>query len=157
MRLSMLRGLLKSLLILGLLCAASAAFAQGQVAGPPNAILCNQLGTFGPTTANSVFNITSPSTSQGLQRVYICGWHVTTQASVSTESFQLLMGSISSGALNCAGGTGAQTVTPSLAVSSTAPSTDHIDFAMAQTGQGQQLCVNTIGTSMSGIIYFTMF
>lgn len=156
MWLSMLRGLLKSLLIPGLLFVANAAWAQGQVAGPPNAILCNQLGTWGPTTGNSVFNITSPSAGS-TQRVYICGWHVTTQNSQSSESFQLIMGALSSGAVNCGAAPGAQTVTPSLAVSNTAPSTDHIDFAMAQTGQGQQLCVSTIGTSIAGIIYFSQF
>lgn len=144
----------KLLLLLGLLLCPSLAFAQGQVAGPPNAILCNQMTSFGPTTGASVFSVTSPSTLQGSQRVYLCGWHITTQ-NATAGTFQIIQGVVSGG-IQC--GAQASTITPSLAVSNTAPSTDHIDFAFTQTpSTGAQVCVNSAGTSVSGLIYFTQF
>lgn len=164
---SMLRASLKWLLILSLF-SATEAFAQGQVAGPPNAILCNQAAQVTVTAVSSIFAGVSGVTGQ---RVYICGWHVTAQSSGGT--FQVITGTSSGTTINCLGGvagsgvpgTGSTTVpvstttlTPSLAVSSTAPATDHIDYAMLQGTISQPLCIAaTTLSSLAIMVYFSQF
>jgi hypothetical protein len=119
---------------------------QGQVAGPPNAILCNQGAQIGPTSAVSAFTAVTSVTAK---TVFLCGWHVT-----ATSGFAAFF-QISQGAC----GTSMAAMTPSLAVTNTAPATDHIDFAMISTGVGQSLCFsnNTLNSSVSAVLWFSQF
>lgn len=157
---SMQRGLLKSLLVLSILTGASQVWAQGGLVGPPNQILCNKTATLSPTSINSVFSLVPGVTNTN---VFICGWHFTTQSAATTQSFQILQGPSSTGT-PCGAGTGSsgmtsQTLTPSLSVSGTAPSADHIDYATIQTSlTGQQICVGVQnGSNISGVVYFSQF
>lgn len=159
---SMLQGLLKWLLILGLSFGASQAFAQGSSAGPPNAILCNQGAQLSNANTTSIFAMVSGVAGQ---RVYLCGWHVT--AASSNAIFQIITGTSSGSSINCLGGvagtgvTGAvstTTITPSLAVNNTAPATDHIDYAMVQAPTGQPLCLAvTTASSIGAMLWFSQF
>lgn len=162
----MLKSTLRALWLLPLilsLFSATDARAQGQVAGPPNAILCNQGAQINNATSTSVFSLASGVTNQ---RIYLCGWHVTTQSSGAT--FQIFTGTSSGSSINCLAGVAGtgfpgtavspSTLTPSLAVSSTAPATDHIDFAMVQGQVGAALCIGiTTLSSASAMVYFSQF
>lgn len=135
------------LLAVALLLWPSVCWAQGgAVAGPPNAILCNQTATF---TGAAALTTISGATSTSPARVYVCGWHVTSTSSTTT-TFQLETGT----GTNCAGN--AVVITPALNVTITAPSADHIDYAAWQTAQGGEVCVNAPAT-VNGLIYFSTF
>jgi hypothetical protein len=109
--------------------------------GPPNTIQCNQLtnttltGTGSPVT-------TSVLAGSASKIIVICGWHVT-ESGTTAGTFQLEYGT--------QGGpcTSPTTITPGYSVSSTAPATDHIDYASLSIPSGAQLCVITTGASTS--------
>jgi hypothetical protein len=47
--------------------------------------------------------------------------------------------------------------TPVLNVSNTAPSTDHIDFAINQSATGSGLCLTPSVATIGGIVYYAQF
>lgn len=149
----------KLLLALALALAPCAAYAQGGLIGPPNQILCNKTAVLSPTSVNSVFSLVPAVTGKN---IFVCGWHFTTQSAATTQSFMLIQGPQAGNP--CGAGTGSsamtsQTLTPSISVSGTAPSADHIDYATISTSlTNQQLCVGVQnGTNLSGIVYFSQF
>jgi hypothetical protein len=86
------------------------------------------------------------------QRIYICGWHVTSSQTTST-TFQFVAGTQG-------GPCGTPTnLTPAFSVTSNAPSADHIDYVTMQTAPGQQLCVVTTGTTVAQaiLVYYVQF
>jgi len=117
---------------------------QAQV-GPPNQILCNQTAILNAAAAGTtqlVVGVTG-------QRVYMCGWHFTTNTTAGT--FQLLVGT----GATC---TTPTNFTPAVAVSSTAPSSDHIEFASLNGAAGQSFCVTTVtSATITGQIWFSQF
>lgn len=119
--------------------------AQPTILGPANAIICN----LAPQVAVGVTGVTQIVAAVAGQRVFTCGWHVTNTASAGT--FQISMGTGS----NC--GTNNVVLTPVLNVSNTAPSTDHIDFVIFQTGQGQALCFNPSVATIAALVYAAQF
>ncbi len=127
------------------LCAG--ANAQPSIIGPPNAIQCNQGAQFAAASATT----TNVITAVAGQRIYICGWHVTSNQTAA-NTFQLEYGTGS----GCGTPT---TLTPALVVEATAPATDHTQFAVLQTVTGAQLCVVTTGTTVgtNGVIWFAQF
>lgn len=136
-----MRKLIAALFILfGLAGAASA-----QAVGPTNQIFCNKVATLavGPTT---ITQIIAAATGQAIN---ICGWHVTNTGATGTFSFQYGTGS------NC--GTGTQTLIPALNVTSTAPSSDHIDFAQFGTPISNALCVTPSVATISVVVYYAQF
>lgn len=150
---SMRRGLWKSLLILSLSFGTSAAWAQGGLIGPPNQILCNKTAQLSPTSINSIYTAVQGVTGKN---IYVCGWHITTATSgAAFFQFFVATGTTSQ---QCAAGT-AGSLTPSLSVSGTAPSADHIDYATMQTSAtGQALCVGIQnGVNESGVVYYSQF
>ena len=118
---------------------------QAQV-GPPNNIQCNQLSNLNLTgTGSSV--TTSVVAGVAGQTIVICGWHVT-ESGTTAGTFQLEYGT--------QGGpcTSPTVMSPGFSVSSTAPATDHIDYASlsvprSTAGQLNQLCVVTTGAATS--------
>lgn len=134
---------------------------MGQV-GPPNQIQCNrtaQLNVAG-ATASGVLTLDGNSGSQQVlvgslgQRINICGWHFTNQTSATQGTFQFVAG-LSSG--TTPGCTGTQVIlTPAIGVTSTAPSSDHIDYASMSLAQGLQLCVTTTGAvTITGVVFIS--
>lgn len=88
--------------------------------GPPYNPTCN-------TWFQSSYTATASApiiTGLAGKAVYICGWHVTTGNSTAQTTFQLSQGTTSLNAV---------VMTPQLNVNYTAPSTDHIDYAILQT------------------------
>lgn len=138
----------KLFLALGLVLSLFAgAQAQPSIIGPPNAIQCNQGASFAAASATT----TNVITAVAGQRIYICGWHITSTQSAA-NTFQLEYGTGS----GCSSPT---TITPALVVTSTAPATDHMQFAVTQTAVGAQFCVVTTGTTVgtNGVIWFAQF
>jgi hypothetical protein len=105
--------------------------------GPPNLIQCNTLAQASPVTATTtgLFNGVAGKI------IAICGWHVTSSQS-SPTTFQLEYGT--------QGGpcTTPVTITPAYNVTSTAPATDHVDYASLSIPSGAQLCVVTTGATV---------
>jgi len=147
-----MRRLLYALLFV--LTSAVPASAQGPIVGPGQPILC-------PFTAQA--NVTSATTTQLVagntsQRIFICGWHVTSILSTSA-TFQFTYGT---GATCATASTG--NVTPPFNVTSTAPSADHGTYASFQippTGAptGANICIVT-GTGTTGtavLLYYSIF
>lgn len=131
-------------LLLGLGLALSliaGALAQPSQVGPPNAIVCNQWASASPASATT----TSVKAGVAGQKIFICGWHVTSTQSGST-TFQLEYGT--------QGGpcTSPTTITPAFSVTSTAPSGDHQSFASIDIPAGAQLCVVTTGATVAQAI-----
>ena len=137
-----------SLSALGLgLCLALPAHAD--TIGPPNAALCNKIATFGNV---STIQILVPA-STGM-RVYICGWHVTNTAiSGTSNTFTITGGTQTSTPCD----TGTVTLTPALGVTQTAPSADHIDYAVGSTNPGQALCLTPSANTLYGLVYYSQF
>jgi hypothetical protein len=110
---------------------------QGGLIGPGNAILCNQLSQASPVTATT----TSLMAGVAGKVIVICGWHVTSNQSAVT-TFQFEYGT--------QGGpcTTPTTITPAYSVTSTAPATDHVDYASLSIPAGAQLCVVTTGATV---------
>jgi hypothetical protein len=109
--------------------------------GPPNQVICNNSAVFTGTGATA--SVTTPNANQ---RVYLCGWHITNTA--ASGSFTISYGTGS----NC--GTGTVAVTPALSVTSTAPSSDHIEYAIVSTPLNGELCVNATITTVTGVLWY---
>ena len=117
--------------------------------GPPNAVLCNGIATFGG--ASTIQTLVTAKTGM---RVYICGWHVTNSAvSGTSNTFAITGGTQTTNPCD----TGTITLTPALGVTQSAPSADHIDYAVGQTNIGQALCVTPSATTLNGLIYYSQF
>ena len=138
---------LSSLALLALLCwvVLPDRPTQAQV-GPSNQILCNKLASATLTGTGSTVTTSLMSGLTG-QTIVICGWHVT-QSGTTAGTFQLEYGT--------QGGpcTSPTVLTPAFSVSSTAPATDHIDYASlsvpkSSATQLNQLCLVTTGAATS--------
>jgi hypothetical protein len=125
---------------LWLVCAAPA-FAQGTIVGPGNIITCTQMVSVTLTGTGSSVTTSLLNGATG-KIVAVCGWHVT-ESGTTAGTFQLEYGTQGG---PCSSPT---TMTPGFSVSSTAPATDHIDFASMSTPASAQLCVVTTGASTS--------
>jgi len=134
------------LLALGLcLAVSSSAQAQGPIVGPGQFVLCPKTVTLavGPSA------ITQILAAQTGQAIFICGWHVTNTAAAGTFSLSYGTGS------NC--GTGTTTIIPAQNVTSTAPATDHIDYAFFNTPVSQALCITPSVATIAAVIYTNQF
>jgi hypothetical protein len=123
------------------------ASAQGTM-GPPNPIACNQQAIATIATATTTALVSGVAGKS----IFVCGWHVTsTQSAANTFSFI-------SGTQGTPCGT-PTSLTPAFAVTSSAPSADHIDYAHLQVPVGAQLCVVTTGATVgtSVMIWFNQF
>ncbi len=113
--------------------------------GPPNQIQCNQTAILNAAAAGTTQLVTGVTG----QRVYMCGWHFTTTTTAGT--FQLLVGT----GATC---TTPTNFTPAVAISSTAPSADHIEFVSLNGAAGQSLCVTTVtSATITGQVWFSQF
>jgi len=133
---------LSSLALLALLCwvVLPDRPTQAQV-GPSNQILCNKLASATLTGTGSTVTTSLMSGLTG-QTIVICGWHVT-ESGTTSGTFQLISGTQG-------GPCGTPTViTPGFSVSSTAPATDHVDYASLSLPMSSQLCVVTTGAATS--------
>jgi len=110
--------------------------------GPPNQVLCNQTATFTGTGAAATV-----ITGVAGKTIFFCGWHVTNTA--ATGTFAISAGTTAT----CGSNTVA--VTPTLSVTSTAPSSDHIEFAYFSAAAGANVCVNATVTTVTGVLYFS--
>jgi hypothetical protein len=126
-----MRRLTLMILLLALL-APGVARAQGAAVGPMGGILCNQFAGISKTTAATTALVNGVAG----QVISVCGWFGTSAQS-SPTSFQLVYGTQG-------GPCGSPvTLTPTIAVTSTAPADDHVDNASITVPQGQQLCIAT--------------
>lgn len=112
--------------------------------GPPNQILCNATAPFTGTGAAATV-----ITGAAGKTIYLCGWHMTNTA--ATGSFAITTGTTAS----C--GTGTVTWTPTMSVTSTAPTTDHIEFASLSAAAGANVCVNATVTTVTGVLWYSQF
>jgi hypothetical protein len=135
-----------ALLSLGTLLWAGSALAQGQV-GPPNMILCNKTASFSGVSAVTKL-VSGASTGKA---VFICGWHVTNTA--GTGTFTITYGTKTTNECDTANGS----ILPTTNVTSSAPSSDHIDYASVQTPLNTDLCVTPSAITLSGIVYYSQF
>ena len=144
----MVQAAMKKLLVLLLaLLWAGPALPQTPI-GPPNQILCNKAAIATVVTATT----TSLVAGVAGQNIFICGWHVTSNQSAST-TFQFVSGTQG-------GPCGSPVnVTPAFNVTSTAPSSDHIDYAQLQLAAAAQLCVVTVGATVGQaiLVWFNQF
>jgi hypothetical protein len=130
----------------------SSALSQGTVIGPGNPILCGQqIPTQVPIGVSGSTKIISGALNK---TIAICGWHVTNSAAAGT--FQLTYGT----GTNC--GTGTVNLTPAFTVTSTAPATDHIDYAVMSiplvvSGTPFDLCINPSVATIAAIIWAVQF
>lgn len=120
-------------LALTLLCAGPA---RPEVIGTPNQAACNQL-VFQSASVATIATILSGVAGK---IIYICGWDVT--ASAAGGTFQLSSGT----GTNCA--TTNTNITPPYNVTSTAPATDHADFASLSLAVGNNLCIISSSTNL---------
>lgn len=135
--------------VLGLLLALWAQPAFSQQTGPPNQILCGRQAIATVASAATTSLVAGVSTTS----IMVCGWHVTTSNSANASTFQLIYGTQG-------GPCGTPTnLTPAFSVTSTAPSSDHIEFATFQVPIGQQLCVVSTGATvqLSILVYYSQF
>jgi hypothetical protein len=140
----------KLALALGLcLALGSSALSQGPMVGPGQLIPCNRIGVL-PAGSTGLQQVIPPSgTVPAGQSVFICGWHVTNTGATGTFSASYGTGS------NC--GTGTTTVFPAVNVQNTAPSADHIDYAVIQLPFAQNLCINPSVATISAIVFYNQF
>jgi len=121
---------------------------HAQNVGPTNQIACNKLASVAVASATT----TSLVAGVAGQSVNICGWHATSTIS-TTSTFQLEYGT--------QGGpcTTPTTLTAAFNVTSTAPSSDHIEYASMTVPAGAQLCVITTGASvgLALTVYYSQF
>lgn len=147
-------GIVLSLLAaLNLLGWAMPAFAEP--VGPINEILCNSITNPGNLTGTGSAVTTKLISAAGSKIIVICGWHVT-ESGTTAGTFQLEYGTQTTNPCD----TGTTVLTPAFSVSSTAPATDHIDFAVLSTPVNNQLCVITTGAASSTLqvgIWFAQF
>jgi hypothetical protein len=137
-------------ILLGLLGSLWACTAQAQM-GPPNPTLCNQTATFSGVATNT--QLVAAVTGK---IIYVCGWHITNSAASGTFLFTTGQGVL------CA--TNTVNVTPALTVTSTAPSSDHIEFAawsapLTSTNPPvpSAVCVTPSVTTISGVLYYSQY
>ena len=118
---------------------------QGTIVGPGGLILCPQLATLavGPST---ITQIVAAVTGKAIS---ICGWHITNTGATGTFSLSYGTGA------NC--GTGTTAVVPPQNVTSTAPATDHIDYAFFTTPVSQALCITPSVATIAAVVYFNQF
>ena len=139
----------KLLLALGLcLALSSSALSQGPIVGPGNLILC-PLSAQNSIAAGTV-QLVVPVAGQ---RIYVCGWHVTSILS-TTSTFQFIYGT----GATC--GTGTVNLTPAFNVTSTAPSADHQSYAIGPNsaiGAGLCMIAGTGATGTAVMIYYSQF
>jgi hypothetical protein len=86
--------------------------------------------------------------------INICGWHITNTGATGTFSFSIGTGT------NC--GTNTSVVVPAQNVTSTAPITDHIDYAfltMPATTGGlpTDLCITPSAATIAAVVYYNQF
>ena len=125
---------------------AGLAAAQG-VIGPANQVICNKVVTF--SSISTLTQLVAPVTGQA---IFICGWHVT-NTSATAASFVITTGTQTTNPCD----TGTVTITPALSVLNSAPSADHIDYAVGQSKLSQALCVLPSSTTLAGLIYYSQF
>lgn len=119
--------------------------AQPAIVGPPNAVICNSAAQVAIGTSG----LTQIVAGVAGQRIYVCGWHVTNSGASGTFIISNGTGT------NC--GTTNNGMTPAFTVTSTAPATDHIDYAALQTPVGNELCINPSVATIAAVIWFTQF
>lgn len=122
------------------------ALPQGTIVGPGNLVICPFVATLAAGTSSSAVQIVAAVSGQ---RVSICGWHVTNTASTGTFGIQVGTGS------NC--GSNSVTVVPAQNVSSSAPATDHIDYAFYTSPLSNALCIVPSATTVAGVVYYNQF
>jgi hypothetical protein len=123
-----------------------AALAENTV-GPTNQVICNNQAFISNTNSATTAAFTTPvnyaSTPGGglvgiaSKTIFICGWHAT-----GAGAFQIVTGT---------GATCSSPValTPVFAVTTTAPSSDHISIASISVPTGNNVCLTTSGTVTS--------
>lgn len=123
----------------------SVALTQGTIVGPGNLVLCPSIATLtaGPTT---ITQLVALSTGKSIS---ICGWHVTNTGATGTFSLSYGTGS------NC--GTGTTTIVPAQNVTSTAPATDHIDYAFYTVPVSNALCITPSVATVAAVVYYNQF
>ncbi len=114
--------------------------------GPGNQVMCNQL-VFQTASTASLATILAGVAGK---TTFICGWHVTNSAG-TVSTFQLSSGT----GTNCA--TTNTNITPAFNVTSSAPSTDHVEFAMLSLVPGNNLCIISSGTTLQPAIWVGQF
>jgi hypothetical protein len=147
---------LGSLAVVASLLVGPSALSQGPMVGPGAILVCanNASSPPGIPAMATVVTATTTALISGVagQRIFICGWHVTSTQSAST-TFQFVYGT--------QGGPCGSPValTPAFSVTSTAPSADHSDYATMQTAAGAQLCVVSTGATIAQAIevYYSQF
>ncbi len=110
--------------------------------GPANQVLCNQL-VFQTASTASLATILAGVAGK---TIFICGWHVTNNVA-TVATFQLSSGT----GTNCA--TTNTNITPAFNVTSSAPSTDHVEFASLSIATGNNLCIISSGTTLQPAIW----
>ncbi len=149
---SKLRLTLTLLLSLSLSLLAWAPSHAENVVGPTNAILCSKTASATPTSATTTALVSGVAG----QSIYICGWHVTSILN-TTSTFQFEYGTQGGPCGNSPIPT--TVITPAFNVTSTAPSADHITYAVLQVPAGAQLCIVT-GSGTTGdavLVYYSQF
>lgn len=116
---------------------------KAEIVGPINTIACNQIANL-PVGSTTITQVIAAKTGQ---QINICGWHVTNTGATGTYSLSYGTGS------NC--GTGTTTITPTTNVTSTAPDTDHIEFAMYSLPASAALCVTSSVNTVSTLIFYS--
>lgn len=114
------------------------------VVGNPNLVQCNRTQPFTGTGAAAVVVAGTLN-----KTTFICGWHITNTA--ATGTFAITAGT----GTNC--GTNTVSVTPAMSITSTAPSTDHIEYAGTSAGLSADLCVSATVTTVTGIIWYGQY
>ena len=132
------------------LLALSGAQAQGPIVGPGQPILCVTAVSLavGPSTITRIIQGVS---GKGIN---ICGWHITNTAASGTFSFSIGTGT------NC--GTNTSVVIQPQSISSTAPVTDHIDYAFLSVppltgGVPTDLCITPSVATIAAVVYYNQF
>ena len=124
-----------------LLCFGLASAALAQI-GPANQIMCNQLVSQAASTASLATILTGAIGKV----IVICGWHVT-NSSGTVATFQLSQGT----GTNCV--TTNTIITPAFNVTSSAPSTDHVEFASLSLTSGNNLCIISSQTTLQPAVW----
>ena len=147
-------------LFLFLLCVVAGLWAptaaNAQAIGGPNTIICNKTAVF-----SGVTGVTSLIAGVAGKTISICGWHVTSNLATAA-TFQITSGTQTTTACD----TDTVNITPVLNILNTAPSADHIDFAIASAGapgiggsavSAPAICVNPSITGISGLVYYSQY
>ena len=130
--------------------------ADAQAIGGANTIVCNKTAVF-----SGVTGVTSLIAGVAGKTISICGWHVTSN-SATAATFQITSGTQTTTACD----TGTVNITPALSILNTAPSADHIDFAITSAGtpgiggsavSSPAICVNPSITGISGLVYYSQY